>query len=124
MGITANLLDGKINLRAVRNSSKSVGLHHSHGFGAAGTSPTSFTTLALDALVNAGLIAEAEAEPRRSTANGIIFDRASEGYETTLTANPTKNWRLQANYSYTQRGGKHRPGTEGLQRWVVIPGSS
>jgi hypothetical protein len=101
MGIAFNFLDGRINSRAVYYTSASKGLNDNHGFGGTGTSPTSFTTLALDSLVDAGLITEAVAAPRRSTANGIVYDRASEGYEFTLTANPTKNWRLQANYSYT-----------------------
>jgi hypothetical protein len=103
MGVALDLFGGKINARAVYYTSASTGEHSAHGFGsaAAGSSPTTFSNLAMDALLNAGLISAADADARRVTANGIIFDRSSEGYEFMLTGNPTKNWRLQANYSYT-----------------------
>ena len=33
---------------------------------------------------------------------GATFGQIVEGYEFTLTSNPTKNWRMQANFSYTK----------------------
>jgi len=37
-------------------------------------------------------------------ANAIASDFVSEGYETRITTNLTRNWRLVANYSYTDSG--------------------
>jgi iron complex outermembrane recepter protein len=35
--------------------------------------------------------------------SGVLFDMESKGYEFSLTANPTPNWRLTVNYGYTDR---------------------
>ena len=37
-------------------------------------------------------------------ANAIASDFTSEGYEARITTNITRNWRLVANYSYTDSG--------------------
>jgi iron complex outermembrane recepter protein len=36
-------------------------------------------------------------------ANASAFDSVSDGYELSMVANPTPNWRILANYSYTDR---------------------
>lgn len=101
MGFAVTLLDGKLHARAVYYRSGTVGAAGAHGFGSSTTSPGVITTQVLDALVGARLISNAEADARRVDANGVTYDRTSEGYEFSLTANPTKNWRLQVNYSQT-----------------------
>jgi iron complex outermembrane recepter protein len=35
--------------------------------------------------------------------SGVLFDMESKGYEFSLTANPTPNWRVTLNYGYTDR---------------------
>ncbi|MDO8543288.1 MAG: TonB-dependent receptor [Opitutaceae bacterium] len=101
MGLNVALLDGKLHARAVYYKSGTVGAQGPHGFGGTGVSATSLTQRVVDALVGEGLISAAEGDQHRVTANGIVFDQTSEGYEVSLTANPTRDWRLQANYSYT-----------------------
>jgi outer membrane receptor for ferric coprogen and ferric-rhodotorulic acid len=38
-----------------------------------------------------------------STADGYLSDRVSKGYEFELVGNPTRNWTVRTNYSYTDR---------------------
>jgi outer membrane receptor for ferric coprogen and ferric-rhodotorulic acid len=38
-----------------------------------------------------------------STADGYLSDRVSKGYEFEMVGNPTRNWSIRANYSYTDR---------------------
>ncbi len=101
MGIAVTLLEGRLYARAVKYSSKTIGNSGKHGFGNNNTSPLGLTTNVLDTLVANGLLSVAEADSRRVNVDGVLFDRASEGYEFSLTANPTKNWRMMVNYSYT-----------------------
>lgn len=55
----------------------------------------------MDALLAAGRISLAEHDARLLTGTQGRFDHRSEGVELQLTANATKAWRFQANYSYT-----------------------
>ncbi|MBL9209544.1 MAG: TonB-dependent receptor, partial [Opitutaceae bacterium] len=92
------LLDGKVFVRATRFSTTRAG---AQGFVYGGTvdNPTVFSDRVLGQLATNGLITAAERERRRINSGGYTFDVASTGYEFSVTANPTKNWRLQANYS-------------------------
>ncbi|MDP3072889.1 MAG: hypothetical protein Q8N18_21535 [Opitutaceae bacterium] len=97
-GIDLNLLDGRIYVRATKFSTTRAG---AQGFVYGGTvdNPTVLSDRVLGQLVTNGLITSAERERRRISSGGYQFDVASTGYEFSVTANPTKNWRLQANYS-------------------------
>ncbi|MBL9199033.1 MAG: TonB-dependent receptor, partial [Opitutaceae bacterium] len=55
----------------------------------------------MDALRNAGRITAAERDSRVLTGSQGRFDHRSEGLELQLTANASRAWRFQANYSYT-----------------------
>ena len=54
-----------------------------------------------------GLIPPSNGAPLRASitvpVNSAMFDQESKGYEFTATANMTRNWRLTATYSYTDR---------------------
>ncbi len=97
-GIDLNLFDGKIYVRATRFTTNRVG---AQGFAYGGTvdNPTVLSDRVLTQLVTNGLITTAEREKRRISSGGYEFDVASTGYEFSVIANPTKGWRLQANYS-------------------------
>lgn len=97
-GVDLSLLDGKVFVRATRFSTTRAG---AQGFVYGGTvdNPTVFSDRVLGQLATNGLITAAERERRRINSGGYTFDVASTGYEFSVTANPTKNWRLQANYS-------------------------
>ncbi len=101
VGLALTLLDGRLYARALYYRSGTVGSAGPHGFGGSNTAPGVITTQVFDALVGAGLMGRDDADARRVDANGVTYDRTSEGYEFSLTANPTKNWRVQANYSIT-----------------------
>ncbi len=55
----------------------------------------------LDALLGEGLISDEEYIARDVELQNVTFDRESEGYELSITANPTENWRFILNYSHT-----------------------
>jgi outer membrane receptor for monomeric catechols len=55
----------------------------------------------LEALVNASAITQAEANARRVIGTGYTYDQHVEGYEFSVTANITRNWRLSASYAFT-----------------------
>ena len=63
------------------------------------TAVTDRNTKILTALHGAGLITADEREARTINANGYRFDRKAKGWEFTLVANPTNNWRISANFS-------------------------
>jgi outer membrane receptor protein involved in Fe transport len=100
IGLALDLFDGKLFARA---SYYKVDLLNGANFGYGGTftNPSSISRIILDALVDQGFITQAESDPHRSNSTGSTFSRLVEGYELNLTANPTRNWRLQANVSYT-----------------------
>ena len=55
----------------------------------------------MDALLAAGQITAAEHERRTNVGGEGLFDHKSDGFEFQVTANPTRSWRLQANYALT-----------------------
>lgn len=97
-GIDLSLLDGKVFVRATRFSTTRAGAQ-AFTYGGTVDNPTVFSNRVLDQLATNGLITAAERERRRINSGGSTFDVASTGYEYSVTANPTRNWRVQANYS-------------------------
>lgn len=99
-GIDLNLFDGKIFVRATKFSTTRAG---AQGFTYGGTvdNPSVMSNRVLTALVGNGLITQTEADARTLSTGGSTFDVASEGYEFSVIANPTRNWRISANYSIT-----------------------
>lgn len=106
-GVGFELFEGRVNARLVRFTGSEVGR-----VTAAGVYPQTNTRVlqALEsALVGAGrpftqAAWDALAAPLEPPASSVMSDFQSEGYEARLTANLTRNWRLVANYSYTDSG--------------------
>jgi hypothetical protein len=98
-GLIINLLEDKLYFRATAYHSAQKGAADFRFGGATG--PQSTSTFILNALQSAGRINQATNDAHRSTASGGTYDRTSKGYEFTLTASPTKNLRLHANFSTT-----------------------
>ena len=108
-GLGFDLLQGRLNARVVYFEGSEIGRV---------TAPftptlTGANTRVMDAfgsvLVGAGLpFSAAEWAPIRTKytppASSVASDFASKGYEARLTANLSRNWRLVANYSYTDSG--------------------
>lgn len=63
------------------------------------TSVTDLNTRVLAALRGANLITAAEQTARTINANGYKEDRLAKGWELTVVANPTSNWRISGNFS-------------------------
>jgi len=100
-GIALTLLDGRVYLRATTYTTAEDNRTAGHGFSGSTSVPASYFGPILDALVAAGSLTNAQADTHRMDVNGVIIDRTSKGHELSIVGNPTKNWRLQANYSYT-----------------------
>ena len=99
-GIAVTLFDGKLYARANYYKTDLVNGSNSN-YGGTVTAPDAVGDTILNALVAQGQISSAEADRHRVTNTGATFAQLVEGYEFNLTANPTRNWRLQANFSYT-----------------------
>jgi outer membrane receptor protein involved in Fe transport len=99
-GIAVTLFDGKLVARANYFKTDLTNGANSN-YGGTATAPDAMGDSILDALVAQRLITAAEANTYRVTNTGATFAQLVEGYEFNLTANPTRNWRLQANFSYT-----------------------
>jgi len=95
-GLAFDLLEGRLFARATYYTTS--GEHQS-------TTPPSPVVDAnvriMDALFAAGRISRAERDARVLTGSQGLFDHRSEGLELQVTANVTKAWRFQANYSTT-----------------------
>ncbi|MDO8544519.1 MAG: TonB-dependent receptor [Opitutaceae bacterium] len=94
-GFALSLLENKAYARATYFSTR--------GERQSTTSPSalrSANTRIIQALYDNRLITQQELTDRNNTGGHGLFDHASEGLELQLTANPSKNWRLQANYAY------------------------
>lgn len=97
-GVGVELLEGRLYARAVRFTTSVKG---EVGFG--GAPHQNSSNAILDGLRSANLISQSDYDARRLDGlNGQRRDKDTEGYELTLTANPTKNWRLSVNYSRTE----------------------
>ncbi len=100
MGFMVDIIDGKLSARVAYFVTDVVN-GHDYRFGGSDNNPTVYTDAALNALVESEQLDSATADSLRITTNGATFTRRVEGYELNLTANPTRNWRLSANYSIT-----------------------
>jgi hypothetical protein len=104
MGLSLDLLDGKIYARAVAFETSAT-RQSDFRFGGRYNNPSSILFFVLGAV--RGLpnppISQAEADAHSIPGeNGATFDRDSTGYEFSLTANPTSKFRLTVNYSNTE----------------------
>jgi iron complex outermembrane recepter protein len=99
-GIAISLFDGKLVARANHFKTELANGANSN-YGGTTTAPDAVGDAILNALVAQNLVSAAEADTHRVVNTGATFGQRVEGYEFNLTANPTKNWRLQANFSYT-----------------------
>ena len=100
-GIAFDFPDQKLYLRAVRFTTAAKG---QLTFG--GTQHLNANNDILDGLMSANLIAQSEYDrryffDRKGGFIGETRDREVEGYELSVTGNPTSNWRLTVNYSQT-----------------------
>jgi iron complex outermembrane recepter protein len=100
-GFALTLFQNRLYVRATRFDTAESRRAGGHGIAGSVGLPANFFSPILDALVSAGSITQPQADARRVDVNGMIFDRRSYGYELSITGNPTKNWRLSANYSYS-----------------------
>jgi outer membrane receptor for monomeric catechols len=99
-GFAVSLFDSKLVARVNYFKTELVNGTNSN-YGGTATAPDALGDRILDALRDQGLISASDADSRRVTNTGATFAQLVEGYEFNLTANPTRNWRLQANFSYT-----------------------
>jgi outer membrane receptor for monomeric catechols len=119
-GLALDLFDRRLSLRAVYFQSEERGQTRSGGIDSQFNQRNIRIAEALEsALVGTGRrYSAAEWAPIRSeltpAANAAAFDVESEGYEVSLVANPTPNWRLLANYSYTDRIRANTAGRDAL----------
>jgi hypothetical protein len=90
-----SLLENRVSARATYYSTK--------GVRQSTTSPSairSANTRIMQGLFDAGLVTQQEFDARNNVGGHGLFDHATQGWELQVTANPTKNWRFQANYAY------------------------
>ena len=108
-GIGLDLLEGRVSARFVYFTSNEKGRITSAGLGGAPGRNSRVMDAFASVLVGNGLpFFQDQWAPILKTytppANAIASDFTSEGYEARLTTNLTRNWRLVANYSYTDSG--------------------
>lgn len=96
-GFDLDLLDGRIFIRATKFVTTRAGAQQFTG----ANIPLTLSNQVMDALQAQGVITAAERALHKIDPGGTETDTESTGYEYSLTANVTKNWRLSANYSIT-----------------------
>lgn len=98
LGLKFNLFDGRLYATVGYYTTT---LKHTADWGDIQTAVTDLNTRVLQALVSASpsLITPSEQADHTINANGYLMDRESSGWEFTLIANPTPNWRISANFS-------------------------
>ena len=111
-GLGFDLLGGRLNAKAVYFTSTEKGRVDTPGFGGADARNTRVMDAFAGALVGSGLpLSQSQWNPIYLTytppASATSSDFDSKGYEARMTANLTRNWRLVANYSYTDSGRTH-----------------
>jgi hypothetical protein len=105
-GVGLDLLNGRLNAKLVYFNSTEQGRITTNGFGGAAGRNTRVMDAFSGVLVGPGLpYATSQWQPIYSAltppANVASSDSESTGYEARIVANLTRNWRLVANYSYT-----------------------
>ncbi len=108
-GIGLDFLDGRVSARFVYFKAREQGRITTGGINGAPGLNTRVMDAFATVLTGPGLPVSATdwaAIYRAYTppANAVSSDFTSEGYETRITANLTRNWRLVLNYSYTDSG--------------------
>lgn len=108
-GIGLDLLNGRISSRFVYFKSSETGRIDTPGFGGAAARNSRVMDAFESVLVGSGRrFSASEWAPINAQytppASAVSSDFESEGYEARITANLTSNWRLVANYSYTDSG--------------------
>lgn len=98
IGAGMDLFDGRVNFRG---SYFTTSGRQETDYRSIITLVTNRNIRILNALVNAGQVSAAEADAHQVNSNGGYSDRESKGWEFRVIANPSSNWRLQANYSIT-----------------------
>jgi outer membrane receptor protein involved in Fe transport len=99
-GFTLSFLEGKAYFKATRYT---TAVNQDSDFRTS-TTVTGHDRI-LDTLLANGLITPADFTAHDSlvgTANAVLFDRAGNGYEFELVANPTPQWRLSANFTRSE----------------------
>ncbi|MES2692818.1 MAG: hypothetical protein V4773_05040, partial [Verrucomicrobiota bacterium] len=109
IGIGLDLLDGRVSARFVYFTASEKGRITSAGLGGAPARNARVLQAFNTVLVGAGRpYTQSQwdeiARQYNPPANAISSDFYSEGYEARVTTNITRNWRLVANYSYTDSG--------------------
>ncbi len=122
-GLGFDLLNGRLNGKVVYFSSSEKGRVNTAGFGGAAGRNTRVMDAFAGALVGAGLpFSSSQWAPVYETytppASAVTSDFNASGYEARVTANLTRNWRLVANYSYTDSGRTHL--AEELVAWYGL----
>jgi iron complex outermembrane recepter protein len=108
-GISLDLLENRLSMKAVYFQTDSTGNTGSGGIDARYNQRNIRIADALQApLVGPGLpYTAAQWAPIRSAitipVSAQMFDQTTNGYEFSAVANPTRNWRVTATYSYTDR---------------------
>ena len=105
-GLSFDLLEGRVNAKVVYFTSVEKGKITTIGFGGAAGRNNRVSDALASALVGAGRpYSAADWAPIDAALNppatAASSDYESDGYEARVTANLTRNWRLVANYSYT-----------------------
>ncbi|MDP3069846.1 MAG: hypothetical protein Q8N18_06130 [Opitutaceae bacterium] len=119
-GVALNLLEDRLSMKAVYFQTDSKGNTGSGGIDARYNQRNIRIADALQGpLVGSGLAyTAAQWAPIRSSitvpVSAAMFDQTSSGYEFTALANPTKNWRVTATYSYTDRIRKNSSGADAI----------
>ncbi len=108
-GLGLDLLEGRLSARFVYFTAEEQGRITSAGLGGAPARNLRVLQAFATQLVGAGRPFSTASWAEVVAAynppvNAIASDFTSEGYEARVTANLTKNWRLVANYSYTDSG--------------------
>lgn len=106
IGLNFDLLGGRLNARAVYFTSVEKGRYTTVGFISSDARNERVVNALAGVLVGPGLPYSASEWTALSSAlnpqaNNAASDFESDGYEARITANLTRNWRLVANYSYT-----------------------
>ena len=105
-GLSFDFFGGRLNAKAVYFNSTEQGRITTNGFAGAAGRNTRVSTAFTGVLVGSGLpYSTTTWQPVLSALNppatAASSDSESKGYEGRIVANLTKNWRLVANYSYT-----------------------
>ncbi|MEO6244067.1 MAG: hypothetical protein ABIQ12_01420 [Opitutaceae bacterium] len=119
-GISLDLLESRLSMRAVYFQTDSKGNTGSGGIDARYNQRNIRIADALQGpLVGPGLTyTAAQWAPIRAgitvPVSAAMFDQTSNGYEFSAVANPTRNWRLTATYSYTDRIRQNSSGADAI----------